>query len=152
MTYTIGQVAKKMGISAFTLRYYDKEGLLPFVRRDENGVRIFEESDLEFLRVIDCLKKTGMPIKDIRTFIVWTTQGDASLQQRYDMFMARKREVDRQLEQLLSYRDCIAYKCDYYEKALQAGTEAIHWQQRDGEPEMVLGRLAKISENEAEGI
>ena len=65
MSYTIGQVAKKLGISTYTLRYYDKEGLIPNVKRMKNGVRIFEESDLHFLQVIFCLKKTGMAIEAV---------------------------------------------------------------------------------------
>ena len=56
MTYTIKQVADKMGISVPTLRYYDKEGLLPFIEKKENGTRIFKESDLRTLEIISCMK------------------------------------------------------------------------------------------------
>ena len=55
MTYTIGQVAQKMGLTAHTLRYYDKEGLLPFVRKSGSGQRVFSEEDLDWLVIIDCL-------------------------------------------------------------------------------------------------
>ncbi|WP_207463032.1 MULTISPECIES: MerR family transcriptional regulator [Enterococcus] len=57
LSYTISQVSEKIGVSAYTLRYYDKEGLLPFVKRTSSGRRIFEDSDLEFIAVIYCLKK-----------------------------------------------------------------------------------------------
>lgn len=66
MVYTIGEMAKMLGIPASTLRYYDKEGLLPFVVRSSGGIRQFRESDIEWLRVIGCMKKAGMSIKDIR--------------------------------------------------------------------------------------
>lgn len=66
MPYTIGEVACKVGITASTLRYYDKEGLLPQVGRTEGGNRAFSDADLETLRMIECLKSTGMPIRDIR--------------------------------------------------------------------------------------
>lgn len=66
MVYTIGEMAKMLGVPASTLRYYDKEGLLPFVARSSGGIRQFRENDIEWLRVIDCMKKAGMSIKDIR--------------------------------------------------------------------------------------
>ena len=66
MVYTIGEMAKMLGVPASTLRYYDKEGLLPFVVRSSGGIRQFRESDIEWPRVIGCMKKAGMSIKDIR--------------------------------------------------------------------------------------
>lgn len=148
MNFTIGQLAEKMNISTYTLRYYEKEGLLPFVKRNEHGVRLFDESDLEFLHVIYCLKKTGMSIKDIRTFIDWTKEGDASIQKRFDMFKQRKDEVDRQIAELQVYRECIEFKRNYYQKALEAGTEEVH-HNNDGEAtKMPLGRLAKFGKLE----
>ncbi|MGN7413200.1 MerR family transcriptional regulator [Paenibacillus sp. SAF-068] len=147
MNFTIGQIAEKMNISAYTLRYYEREGLLPFVKRNQNGIRVFDEADLEFLHVIYCLKNTGMSIKDIRTFIDWTKEGDSSIQKRFEMFGQRKEEVERQIEELQVYRECIEFKYNYYKRALEAGTEEIH--HNDGEaPKMPLGRLAKISKSE----
>ncbi len=145
MSYTIGQIAERMHISTYALRYYDKEGLFPFVKRSKNGVRLFEESDLHFLEVIFCLKNTGMSIEEIRTFIKWAEEGDASLQKRYDLFLSRKEAVDRQIKQLEAYRNCIEDKCDYYEKALKAGTEAIHFEK----PAMPLGKIVYHDKEEA---
>ena len=68
MVYTVGEMAKLMGVPASTLRYYDKEGLLPFVERSSGGMRMFQEKDYEWLRIIECLKKTGMPLRDIRAY------------------------------------------------------------------------------------
>lgn len=65
MMYTVGEMAKLLGVSASTLRYYDKEGLLPFVERSPGGMRMFQEKDYEWLQVIGCLKKTGMPLEEI---------------------------------------------------------------------------------------
>jgi DNA-binding transcriptional MerR regulator len=127
MTYTIGEVAKLLNLSVFTLRYYDKEGLMPFVERTASGKRIFRESDLSILHIIECLKLTGMPIKDIKCFIDWCSEGDASLQQRYDMFLERKAAVEAQMQELKKTMDVIEYKCWYYKTALDAGTEAVHY-------------------------
>lgn len=146
MSYTIGQVAKIMNLSTYTLRYYDKEGLLPFVKRTENGVRIFEEDDLHFLQVIFCLKNTGMPIEKIREFIKWADEGDATLQKRYHLFVERKSEVERQIAQLQEYKECIEYKCNYYKEALEAGTEAIH--KNKTTTEMPLSKIAKFNKED----
>ena len=70
MTYTVGQMAKMLGLAGSTLRYYDKEGLLPFVERSSGGIRMFREKDYEWLQIIECLKKAGMSIKDIKKYIV----------------------------------------------------------------------------------
>ena len=82
MLYTVGEIVKKMNVAASTLRYYDKEGLLPFVERSESGIRMFKDSDMEWLAIIECLKKTGMPIKEIKKFIDWCMEGDATIDQR----------------------------------------------------------------------
>lgn len=68
MIYTVGEMAQKLGVPASTLRYYDKEGLLPFVERSSGGIRMFRENDFEWLQVIRCMKQAGMSIKDIRQY------------------------------------------------------------------------------------
>lgn len=133
MPYTIKEASKITGIPASTLRYYDKEGLLPFIERKASGYRLFSESDLGMLQIIECLKNTGMSIKDIRQFSEWAQQGDASLQQRYEMFLERRRIVEQQMEELKKTMELIEHKCRYYETALAAGTEAIH--RRENNPD-----------------
>ncbi len=125
-TYSISEVAKKLNLTVYTLRYYDKEGLLPFVERTASGTRRFKESDMEALKIIECLKATGMPIKEIKNFIDWCSEGDSTLQKRYDMFMERKASVEAQMEELKKTMELIEHKCSYYKIALEAGTEEIH--------------------------
>lgn len=124
--YTIKDAARIMNVPASTIRYYDKEGLLPFIDRQESGYRVFSEKNMEALRIIDCLKKTGMSIKEIRQFSQWLEQGDASLRQRYEMFLERRRVVEEQMAKLQEVLNTINYKCWYYETAIAAGTEKIH--------------------------
>lgn len=126
MTYSIGEVAKKLNLTVYTLRYYDKEGLMPFVERTANGTRKFKESDIVALKVIECLKSTDMPIKEIKRFIDWCSDGDSTLQERYDMFLERKAAVKAQMEELNKTMELIDHKCQYYKTALEAGTEDIH--------------------------
>ncbi|SDM99397.1 DNA-binding transcriptional regulator, MerR family [Fictibacillus solisalsi] len=125
-TYTISEVAKELNLTVYTLRYYDKEGLMPFVERTPNGNRLFKESDISALKVIECLKATGMPIKEIKTFIDWCSEGDSTLEQRYNMFLERKANVEAQMAELKKTMEVIQHKCSYYKTAMDAGTEDIH--------------------------
>lgn len=126
MTYTIAQASKKSGLSPHTLRYYDKEGLLPFVGRAASGNRLFSETDLEWLELITCLKNTGMPVRDIKTFIDWYIEGDATIAQRHNLFIEHKKRVQEQIAVLKKYMKKIDRKVWYYQTALEAGTTSIH--------------------------
>ena len=125
-TYSISEVAKELNLTVYTLRYYDKEGLMPFVERTASGTRLFKESDINALNIIECLKSTGMPIKEIKNFIDWCSEGDSTLQQRYDLFIERKARVEAQMEELKKTLELIEHKCWYYQTALDAGTEDVH--------------------------
>ncbi len=92
MSYTISEVAEMMGTSPSTLRYYDKEGLLPNVKR-VNGIRVFEKEDFPWLRVLNCLKNTGMPIRKIREYVELAGRGDETLQERYELIKEQRQYV-----------------------------------------------------------
>lgn len=125
MLYTVGEMAKKLGVSSSTLRYYDKEGLLPFVERSEGGMRMFKDVDYEFLKIIGCLKSTGMQLKDIKSFIEMVQRGDDSIDERLELFRKQKDAVEKQLEALQTTMDIVSYKCWYYETAKKAGTTSV---------------------------
>ena len=126
MLYTIGEMAKKMNLSPSTLRYYDKEGLLPFVERSGGGIRMFKDSDLEWLSIIECLKKSGMAIKDIKKFIDWCMEGDSTIEQRLDLIDRQRELVLAQIAQMQETLSVLNYKHWYYETAKKAGTCAVH--------------------------
>lgn len=130
MPYTIKQAAALTNLTPVTLRYYDKQGLLPLMERRESGYRMFSDGDIAMLRVIECLKKSGMSIKDIRQFSQWVLMGDDSLQERYEMFLERKKAVEAQMADLQKTLDFINHKCWYYETAIEAGTEKIHFKEQ----------------------
>ena len=90
MNYTIRQVAEKVGVTVPTLRYYDKEGLLPFVYKKPNGTRVFKDEDFTGLAIITCMKNSGMPIKDIKRYMDLCQEGDSTLQKRLEVFFERK--------------------------------------------------------------
>lgn len=124
MLYTVGEMAKILGIPASTLRYYDKEGLLPFVERSSGGIRMFTEKDHEWLKGIECLKQSGLSIKDIRNFISMVIQGDeSSLAKRLTLFQARRDAVKKQIKDMQETLELLEFKCWYYEQAIQDGTE-----------------------------
>ena len=126
MTYTIKEVSERMGMTIPTLRYYDKEGLLPFVDKKENGTRVFKDEDFGSLKIIRCMKNSGMPIKDIKIYMDMCMEGDSSLKERLQIFYKRKEVVKEQLEELNKVMEVIEHKIGYYETAIEAGTEAIH--------------------------
>ena len=125
MTYTIGETAKKLGVAPSTLRYYDKEGLLPSVGRSEGGVRIFQDSDLSQLATIQCLKSTGMSIQEIRQYIDWSLQGDETIGPRMELIDRRREAVREQIAQLQKTLHTLDYKHWFYETALAAGTMEV---------------------------
>lgn len=125
MTYTIGEMAKLLGIAPSALRYYDKEGLLPFVERSPGGLRVFHEQDYEWLKVIECLKHTGMPIKDIKRYIDLAMQGDATINERMELFIQQREVIRRQMKELQQTLDMLEFKCWYYETAKAVGTTEV---------------------------
>ena len=120
--YSIGQVAEMFGLPISTLRYYDKQGLFPNMER-VSGIRKFSEAEIEALRVIECLKKAGMEIKDIRQFMDWCLEGPDTYPQRKAMFEAQRVHMEAELEQMKRTLDMLKFKCWYYEQAIKDGNE-----------------------------
>lgn len=134
MLYTIGEMADKLGVPASTLRFYDKQGLLPFVERSAGGIRMFKESDYEWLKIIECLKKSGLQLKEIRDFIRMAMLGDETIGERLELFYRRRDAIKKQLEELQETLEIVEFKCWYYETAKAAGTTA----EPDNMPEEAL--------------
>ena len=125
MSYTIKDMSELTGLPASTLRYYDKQGLLPNLSRDQNNIRIFNEDDYKMLRLIDCLKRSGLSIKDIKHFIDLIGQGDTALTARLEIFQRRREILKQEMADLQEVLCIIEYKCWYYEQACSAGSESV---------------------------
>jgi len=125
MLYTVGEMAKRIGVAPSTLRYYDKEGLLPFVERSSSGIRMFKDADFEWLQVIDCLKKTGMQLVEIKRFIVMAMQGDETIDERLELIVKQKERVKLQIDELNATLKTLEFKHWYYETAKNAGTTEV---------------------------
>lgn len=143
MYYTVCEVARRLKLSPYTIRFYGKEGLLDFVDRDQNGNRIFKESDFERLFIIASLKRAGMSIRQIRAFTVLCDKGDATIAQRLKMIQDQKESVEEQITQLQDALDVLKYKTWLYEVALEAGTTAVH---DNMPPEKMPPNIRKIKE------
>lgn len=137
MNYSIGEVSRMFGLPQSTLRYYDKEGLLPQIQRQGAGIRRFDEQAVEALRVIECLKKSGMEIKDIRQFMIWCGEGASTYQQRLELFQRRRAEVEQELARLEKTLSMIDFKCWYYTQALADGSEDFAAAIPEGLPEEI---------------
>lgn len=120
--YTIGQLSKMFDLPVSTLRYYDKEGLFLDLHRT-SGIRKFNDRQVEALRVIECLKKSGLEIKDIRQFMKWCEEGPSTYQKRKDMFEKQKENIEAEIAKLNRTLSMIKFKCWYYEQALKDGSE-----------------------------
>lgn len=120
--YTIGQVSEMFHLPISTLRYYDKEGFFPDLKRKGN-IRYFSDNEIEALRVIECLKKSGLEIKDIKQFFIWVTEGSSSYSKRKKLFENRKSAVEEEIKQLEKILAMFKFKCWYYETAMTDGNE-----------------------------
>ena len=150
MAYTVGEMARRLGVPASTIRYYDKEGLLPFVGRSSGGIRVFTEKDFEWLRIIECLKKTGMSPKDIREYI------ELAIARRLELFRKQRTVLETRMAELQQTMDTLDYKCWFYETAAARGsTEGISDLPDEALPEAlrpVRERLRTAAEAETEEV
>ena len=125
MLYTIGEMAKLLDIPASTLRYYDKQGLLPFVERSKSGILMFQEKDYEWLKLIECLKKSGLTLSEIKNYIFMAIRGDETIEDRLQLFLNQKEVITQKITELQETLKVVEYKCWYYETAKKAGTVSV---------------------------
>ncbi|MEG0005592.1 MAG: MerR family transcriptional regulator [Clostridium sp.] len=115
MNYTVGDVAKKVGLSSYTLRYYEKEGLLPNVARSDKGIRVYSDSDITWIELIKCLKSTGMSISEIRSIVELSLEGDGTIPTRKDILLNHRAKLELQIEDLVKCINKIDNKLDWYD-------------------------------------
>jgi len=113
--YSINDVAEICDLSAYTIRFYDKEGLLPFITRNNTGNRQFSENDLEMIKLICCLKNSGMQIKDIKKYIDLFMVGDSTASMRKQMMIDHRKSVIKQISDLKKQLSIIELKIAFYE-------------------------------------
>ena len=120
--YTIGQVSEMFDIPVSTLRYYDKQGLFPHIER-ASGIRRFGDRELEALKLIECLKRSGLEIREIRQFMEWVTEGPSTYPQRKELIERTRERVEQEQASLQRALDMLTFKSWYYEQAIADGNE-----------------------------
>lgn len=115
--YKINEVAKKIGVTTHTLRYYEKEGILPPITRDSGGRRVYSEENLQWLEIVTCLKKTNMPVKDIKEIVRLSIIGDETIDERKEILVNHRKDIEKQMEELHDSLNKINKKIAYYDGA-----------------------------------
>ena len=115
-TLSIAEAAEQSGLTAHTLRYYERDGLmLRSVERASSGHRRYTEGDLEWIRLITCLRATGMPIRDVRRYAAFVRDGSGNEGERLDLLLAHRELVERQLAEVSGHLRAIDRKIALYE-------------------------------------
>ena len=119
--YSIREVCQKTGLTAHTLRYYEKEGLLTGVERTQGGFRQYSDEDLEWLGLICCLKNTGMPLQEIARFVRMAHEGDATLKDRVELLKDHREKIVDRMAEMQRYLDKITWKVNFFSEKAAAG-------------------------------
>lgn len=148
MTYTIKDVSSITGLSIFTIRFYDKEGLLPFVSRSKSGNRIFTDTDINLIKTICCLKDTGMPIKDIKRYINYVMEGTSTIDSRKVLFQEHRNAILKKISELTDNLNLIDSKLEIYNSpdAVELISKHIQIVNDEKDSYCLLSQFAKIHE------
>lgn len=112
--YSIHEVSQKTGLTTSTLRYYEKEGLITGVERNNGGIRQYSDQDLEKLGLICCLKNTGMSIQEIAHFVKLTSEGEHTLEERVEMLRKHREKVMEKIVEMQRYCEKVTWKYNYF--------------------------------------
>ena len=123
--YTVKQVADLYGVSTHTIRFYDNAGLFPDVARGENGERLFSKEQLDWLNIVMCMRKTGLPIAGIRHYIELSEQGDSTLEERYRIILEQKKRAQAELEECKNKLGVLERKEKWYLQMLDQAKQPI---------------------------
>ncbi|MDV7767464.1 MerR family transcriptional regulator [Peribacillus sp. CSMR9] len=115
MLYSMKYVVENLNISAKTLRFYEEQGILPNVTRDEKGRRVYSEQHIDWISFIRCLRETGMPLSKIKEYKELYEVGNPTFLQREEMLIQHKLEVQKKIEESLKHLEVINYKIAMYE-------------------------------------
>lgn len=121
--YTIKEVSEKMNVSEHTLRFWAKSGFFPFVKRNENNIRMFSEDDLNWVKIVKCLRSVGTENKAIKKYIDLCIVGDSTISERFAIIQATKLKALKQMEELKKQLDLLEYKENFYQNLIENNLE-----------------------------
>ena len=123
--YTIKEVAEKMDVSEHTLRFWAKSGFFPFLTRNDNNVRMFSEHDLNWVRIVKCLRSVGTQPKDVKRYIDLCIIGDSTIKERYQIILDTKAKALEQMDELKKQLELLDYKENFYKNLIKNHLEDV---------------------------
>jgi Predicted transcriptional regulators len=126
MAYSIREVSERFQLTPHTLRYYEKEGLLPPIQRDSNGIREYSDVDLEWLHLICCMRATGMSISYIKNYIDLCRLGRDTIPERRQIILNQKEIIEAELKKYKNLLKVVDKKLKYYDEMTLSGQQALN--------------------------
>lgn len=117
--YTIKEVAEKLGVSEHTLRFWAKSGFFPFVKRDSNNIRQFSDNDLEWVKIVKCLRSVGTDNKSIKRYINLCIIGDSTIPERYQIIQDTKAKAQQKMAELEQQLNLLDFKEKFYQNLIK---------------------------------
>jgi MerR family transcriptional regulator, aldehyde-responsive regulator len=114
----IAEVSEKYGLSADTLRYYERVGLIPPVHRSQGGIREYNELDLRRVDFIKCMRGAGLPVEVLTEYMELVQQGDKTVEARKEILIEQRDLVAARMAEMQKTLDLLNHKIDVYEKAI----------------------------------
>ncbi len=117
--YTIKEVAQKTDVSEHTLRFWAKSGFFPFLKRNQNNIRLFSEDDIAWVKIVKCLRSVGTENKAIKKYIDLCIMGDSTILERYKIIQETKQKAKQQMRELKKQLDMLDYKEKFYQNLIE---------------------------------
>ncbi len=121
--YTIKQVSNIMDVSEHTIRFWAKSGFFPFIKRNENNIRLFSDDDLNWVRIVKCLRSVGVENKSIKKYIDLCVIGDSTIKERYKIIISTKEKALMQMKELKKQIGLLEYKEEFYKDLIENSSE-----------------------------
>ncbi|MCI1268747.1 MAG: MerR family transcriptional regulator [Ruminococcus sp.] len=120
---TISEVSKKFGLSADTLRYYERIGLIPHVPRSQSGLRDYDEESCNWIEFIKCMRSAGLPIEILIEYVTMFRQGDSTISARKELLIEQRDILRQKISDMQSTLDRLDYKINLYESGMMKQCE-----------------------------
>ncbi|MBS1369241.1 MAG: MerR family transcriptional regulator [Lentisphaeria bacterium] len=119
--YTVKEVAEIMELSTYTIRYYDNSGLIPGVDRSDGNIRLFSDYNVSWLKLVHCLRATGLSVEGVKHYIDMCQKGDSTIPERAELIFQQEKILREQLKTLQTQMEVLKYKKNYYKNLLATG-------------------------------
>lgn len=117
--YTVKEVAEMLNLTTYTVRYYDNAGLIPAIDRTDGNMRMFSDYAVSWLRLVHCLRTTGLPIEDVKHYIEMCQQGDSTIPERAELIFKQEKSLRQQIRNLQKQMEVLKYKKNYYQNLIE---------------------------------